>query len=116
MKLDTIKRRLNPQRPMTPVTLRMPQDVVDDLKRVARLKGFPGYQALIRAYVGQGLRADLETFEESALDRIIENLKQQGVEEAVLQRAMAMSAAATSEQKPSVSSAEGVTATGKDLR
>jgi hypothetical protein len=38
----------------------MPLDVVEDLKKVAPLKGMSGYQALIKFYVGQGLRQDLE--------------------------------------------------------
>jgi hypothetical protein len=50
---------------MTTVTIHMPQDVVEDLKRVAPRLGFSGYQPLIRAYVGKGLRADLERLEEN---------------------------------------------------
>jgi predicted DNA binding CopG/RHH family protein len=60
MKVETLQRRLNPNRPMTSVTIRMPEEVVEDLKRIAPLLGFSGYQPLIRAYVGQGLRVDLE--------------------------------------------------------
>ena len=48
---------------MTSITIRMPKDVVEDLKRVAPLLGFSGYQPLIRAYIGQGLRVDLERFQ-----------------------------------------------------
>lgn len=43
------------------VSLRMPEDVVQNLKRVAPLKGMSGYQALIKYYVGMGLRRDLES-------------------------------------------------------
>jgi len=43
------------------VSLRMPEDVVENLKRIAPLKGMSGYQALIKYYVGMGLRQDLET-------------------------------------------------------
>ncbi|MFH1113452.1 MAG: hypothetical protein V1792_05985 [Pseudomonadota bacterium] len=43
------------------VSLRMPEDVVENLKRMAPLKGMSGYQALIKYYVGMGLRRDLET-------------------------------------------------------
>ena len=43
------------------VSLRMPEDVVENLKRIAPLKGMSGYQALIKYYVGIGLRRDLET-------------------------------------------------------
>lgn len=38
----------------------MPEDVVENLKRIAPLKGMSGYQALIKYYVGMGLRRDLE--------------------------------------------------------
>ncbi len=42
--------------PMTTITIRMPEDVIENLKRVASLLGFSGYQTLGRAYIGQGLR------------------------------------------------------------
>src|SRR5215813_13031455 len=54
MKLEQLKKRLDKQRPMTTISMRFPVDVLDDLKRVAPLRGFSGYQPLIRAYVGQG--------------------------------------------------------------
>jgi hypothetical protein len=89
MKMETIKRRLAKDRPMVAVTLRMPQDVVDDLKRVAPLRGFTGYQALLRAYVGAGLRDDMERFEGSAVAQLIERLRDSGVPEETLRRAAA---------------------------
>lgn len=59
--LDTgdLKKRLRKDRPMTTVSLRMPEDVVQDLERIAPRLGFSGYLPLLRAYVGQGLRRDL---------------------------------------------------------
>ena len=45
---------------MTTVSLSIPDDVVEDLKNIAPRLGFSGYQPLIRAYIGQALRADLE--------------------------------------------------------
>lgn len=89
MKMETMKRRLAKDRPMVAVTLRMPQDVVDDLKRVAPLRGFAGYQALLRAYVGAGLRDDMERFEGSAVARLIDRLRDSGVPEETLRRAAA---------------------------
>ena len=89
MKMETIKRRLAKDRPMVPVTLRMPQDVIEDLKRVAPLRGLAGYQSLIRAYVGAGLRDDMERFEGSAMAQLIEKLREDGVSEETLQRAAA---------------------------
>lgn len=74
---------------MTTVTLRMPEDVIEDLKRIAPLLGYSGYQPLIRAYIGQGLRADLERLDEAPIARLVENLKAQGVPEETLTRALA---------------------------
>ena len=89
MKMIDLKQRLRKDRPMTTVTLRMPEDVIEDLKRVAPLLGYSGYQPLIRAYIGQGLRADLERLDEAPIARLIENLKAQGVPEEALTKALA---------------------------
>ena len=68
----------------------MPEDVVDDLKRVAPVLGFSGYQPLMRAYVGQGLRVDLERLErEETISTMIEALRKHGVDDAVIASAMA---------------------------
>jgi hypothetical protein len=88
MKLDTIRKRLAKDRPMIAITLRMPGDVVEDLKRIAPMKGFTGYQALIRAYVGSGLREDLERYENSRLQKVLEQLRDEGVPEDVLRKAV----------------------------
>ncbi len=88
MKIEALKTRLNRNRPMTSVTIRMPEDVVEDLKRVAPLLGFSGYQPLIRAYIGQGLRVDLERFESDTVTALIASLKRQGVSEEVINEAL----------------------------
>lgn len=74
---------------MTSITLRMPEDVVEDLKRIAPQLGFSGYQPLIRAYVGQGLRQDLARLESSPLEAFAESLRRHGVEETVITEALA---------------------------
>ena len=75
---------------MTMISLRIPEDVVEDLKRIAPLLGFSGYQPLMRAYIGQGLRADLERLEGSVeIHNLIESLRKHGVEETVISSAMA---------------------------
>lgn len=53
------KMKLTKDRPTTSITMRIPVDVLEDLKRVAPVKGMSGYQALIKFYIGQGLRKDL---------------------------------------------------------
>lgn len=80
--------RLRRDRPMSTVTLRMPEDVVADLKRVAPQLGYSGYQPLIRAYVGQGLRTDLARLERSPVQALLESLRQHGVDERLLQAAL----------------------------
>ena len=75
---------------MVTISMRIPEDVVEDLKRVAPLLGFSGYQPLIRAYVGQGLRQDLERLERTpGLERLLESLRRQGVDEQIINSAIA---------------------------
>lgn len=89
MKFEALKKRLRKDRPMKTVSIRFPEDVIEDLKRVAPLRGFSGYQPLVRAYVGQGLRVDLERFENDSLTALVENLKKRGVKDDVLREALA---------------------------
>ncbi len=42
------------------ITIRMPEDLIEDLKRVAPTKGMSGYQPLMKFYISQGLRQDLQ--------------------------------------------------------
>lgn len=88
MKVETLKQRLDKNRPMTTVTLRMPEDVIEDLKRIAPILGFSGYQPLIRAYIGQGLRTDLERLENNTVTALIASLKRHGVSDNVIQEAL----------------------------
>lgn len=89
MKIEALKKRLRKDRPMKTVSIRFPEDVIEDLKRVAPLRGFSGYQPLVRAYVGQNLRVDLERFENDSLRALVENLKKRGVKDEVLKEALA---------------------------
>jgi len=87
--MDSLRKRLDKNRPMTTVSIRFPEDVIEDLKRTAPLLGFSGYQPLIRAYVGQGLREDLERLGNNTMNSLLENLKKQGVSEEIIQAALA---------------------------
>ena len=90
MKNSKLRKRLRKDRPMTMISLRMPEDVVEDLKYVAPKLGFSGYQPLIRAYVGQGLRADLARLEEiPEVTQLLESLRKHGVKDEVIASAMA---------------------------
>jgi hypothetical protein len=89
MKSNKLKKRLQKNRPMDVISLRMPKDVIDDLKRIAPLLGFSGYQPLIRAYIGQGLRVDLERLEKGPeLSQLVESLKRRGVNENIISEAI----------------------------
>lgn len=74
---------------MVSVTLRMPEDVVDDLKYVAPALGYSGYQPLMRAYVGQGLRGDLERLRDPGSDALLASLRRRGIDEKILAEAIA---------------------------
>lgn len=89
MKIEALKKRLTRNRPMTTVSIRMPVDVVEDLKRIAPLLGFSGYQPLLRTYVGQGLRTDLERLEGDTVTALIDSLKRRGVSDELINQALA---------------------------
>jgi hypothetical protein len=90
MQINKLKERLRQDRPMTMISLRIPEDVLEDLKRIAPQLGFSGYQLLIRAYIGQGLRADLMRLEsDSEMDHLIRSLRRHGVEDNVIELAIA---------------------------
>jgi len=88
MKAETLKKRLDRDRPMSSVTIRMPADVVQDLKRIAPHLGFSGYQPLIRAYVGQGMRQDMKHLEKDQVAALVEILKRRGVSKELIESAL----------------------------
>jgi hypothetical protein len=89
MKINKLANRLQKDRPMTMISIRIPTDVLDDIKRVAVLLGFSGPQALIKAYIGQGLREDLERLEGSVeVHALIESLRKQGVRDDIITSAV----------------------------
>ena len=92
MKISKLKNRMRKDRPMTTVTLRMPGDIVDDLKRMAPILGFSGYQPLMRHYIGRALRTDLERLDSASSHALIESLKRHGVDEAIIAKAVEESA------------------------
>lgn len=55
---DRLRQRLRKDRPMTTISMRMPEDAIEELKEIAPKLGFSGYQPLIRAYISKGLRND----------------------------------------------------------
>jgi hypothetical protein len=86
---ERVAKRLRRDRPMTTISIRVPEDVIDDLKLLAPLLGFSGYQPLIRAYIGQGLRKDLARLEPDQMKAVAESLRRHGVNEQVIADAFA---------------------------
>lgn len=83
---ERIKQRLSKDRQMTTISLRVPQDVIDDLKEIAPALGFSGYQPLMKAYIGQGLRKDLERMNGSQIQALTESLRKQGIADEKIQQ------------------------------
>ncbi len=77
---------------MTAITVRMPDDIVDDMKRIAPILGFSGYQPLLRHYIGRGLRTDLERLEDPKMEKLVESLKKHGVSSSIIKNALKESA------------------------
>ncbi|MEI8237603.1 MAG: hypothetical protein WCG11_10620 [Methylococcaceae bacterium] len=73
---------------MTSITLRIPIDVVESMKTIAPRKGLSGYQALLKAYVSEGLRHDEAQFLLSKEAQLIDALKRRGVSEQIIQDAV----------------------------
>ena len=86
---ERIQKRLRPDRPMISISLRIPEDVIEDLKAVAPSLGFSGYQPLIKAYIGQGLRNDLARLENDQVQRVVDSLRRHGVADQVIAEAIA---------------------------
>jgi hypothetical protein len=86
---ERIQQRLKKDRPMTVISIRIPEDVIEDLKEISPSLGFSGYQPLIRAYIGQGLRKDQVRMENSAVQVIAESLRKHGIADQVISAAIA---------------------------
>ena len=86
---EKLKARRQKERPKITVEIRLPADVVEDLKEMAPVLGVSNYQALIRAYISMGMRED-----ESALNRpevlaLLQALKRDGVADEVISERVA---------------------------
>jgi hypothetical protein len=86
---ERIRQRLKKDRQMTVISIRIPADVIEDLKEIAPSLGFSGYQPLIRAYIGQGLRKDQSRMENSQVQVLTESLRKHGIADQVISAAIA---------------------------
>lgn len=90
MKINDLKKRLAKDRKSAEFNLRIPEDVLEDLKRIAPQFGFSNVESLVRAYIGQGLRNDLIKLEQTPeVSSLIESLRRKGVKDEILADAMA---------------------------
>jgi hypothetical protein len=81
---ERIRQRLRKGRQMIAISIRLPEDVIEDLKEIAPSLGFSGYQPLIRAYIGQGLRRDQARMENSQVQLVTESLRKHGIADDVI--------------------------------
>jgi hypothetical protein len=91
---ERIKKNMQPDKPMTLISLRLPDHVIEDLKEIAPTLGFGGYQALIRAYISNGLRKHLSEREaqrakDSTVEEFSQRLMAHGVAEEAIQKVAA---------------------------
>ena len=86
---ERLRTRMRKDRPMTTISIRMPEDVIDDMKEIAPALGFSGYQPLIRSYISQGLRKDLERLDGSQVQALTESLRKHGVADETISTAIA---------------------------
>jgi hypothetical protein len=84
-----LRKRLQKDRPMTSISIRMPEDTLEDLKEIAATLGFRGYQPLIRFYIGQSLRRDLARRESGPVATMADSLRRHGVADAVIEKSVA---------------------------
>ncbi len=90
MKIERLKQRLQKDRSSSSITIQVPDDVIDDLTKVAMHLGVTDYKALMRAYVGQGLRADLARIEATPeIVNLVSSLRRQGISEEIIANAIA---------------------------
>ena len=85
---ERVWERMKTPRVMTSISLRIPERVIDDLKEIAPMLGFSGYQSLIKAYISLGLRKDLEKLEGSNVVALTESLRKRGVPDAAISAAI----------------------------
>jgi hypothetical protein len=81
--------RMGVNRPWMTVSLRLPVDVVQELQEVAPMLGWSRYETLMRCYIGDGLRKDLQRLDGSLVASLTDNLRKQGVPDEKIAAAIA---------------------------
>jgi hypothetical protein len=71
---------------MGSVTVRIPEDVIESMKAIAPLRGFTGYQTLLKLYLSEGVRRDSALLEPT-VNRFVHALLARGVPSEVIEQA-----------------------------
>ncbi len=71
-------------RPWMTVSLRLPVDVVDDLKEIAPMLGWTRYTTAMRGYIGQGLYEDYDRLRGSPVAKLTKSLRASGVADEII--------------------------------
>ena len=59
---EKLKGRMRKDRTAATISIRLPEDLIGDLKEMAALLGYSGYESLVRSYIGQGMRENEAMF------------------------------------------------------
>ena len=86
---EKIRGRMRVNRPMTTVSLRIPEDLIPDLEEMAPVLGFGSYQALLRSYISQGMREDEARLAQPEVRVLRETLQMHGIAEEVISEVLA---------------------------
>ena len=81
--------RMRKNRPMTTISIRIPEDLIEEMKEFAPVLGFSGYQALLRSYIGEGVRRDEALFAQPEIKVLGETLRKHGIPDAVISEVIA---------------------------
>ncbi len=81
---ERLKVRMRKDRPMTTISMRIPEDLIEEMKEIAPLLGFSGYQPLIRSYIGEGLRRDEALLAQPEIKVLGDTLRKHGIADDVI--------------------------------
>lgn len=93
-----IRGRRRKDNQVTTISLRIPMDIVDSLKRIAPMRGFDTHRTLLASYISAGLRRDESELTRLTVSGLTEALLRRGVSVALIQEALAEIHADTSPQ------------------
>lgn len=69
-------------------SVRLSKEMLGQLEHVTRERQMPNIAALVRLYLADGLAKDLEKLQWSAVQTLVEALREEGIDNEVLQRAL----------------------------